>query len=452
MNITKENIDDLNAVIKLSIEKQDYEATVSETLKDYRKKANMPGFRVGKVPAGMIKKMYGKSILADEVNKILSKELTKYIFDNNLNILGEPLPNEEKQPSIDWDKDENFEFVYDIGMSPEFELILDKRNKLPYYEIKIDDELVDKQIEGYTNRFGENIPAEEIGEKETTKGNFVQIDADGNVVENGIVAENVLVSVELIKDDAVKKSFIGSKKGDVITFNPKPAFENDQEVAHMLNIEHEKAEGLDSNFTFTINEINKFQAAEINEELFKKIYGEETEIKTVDEFRNKIGDELKENLKYSSEYRLLFDAKETLSNKVGMKLPEAFLKRWLLATNENITEEQVETDFEHFRKDLEWSLIKSKIVKDNEIKVEDSDIREAAREMAMMQFRQYGMFNVPDEHLDNYADSIQQNEEEKRKLAEKKMEDKVVAFIKEKVTLETKESTQEEFDKLFEKQ
>jgi trigger factor len=451
MNITKENIDDLNAVVKLSIEKQDYEATVNETLKDYRKKANVPGFRAGKVPAGMIKKMYGKAVLADEVNKVLSKELTKYIFDNNLNILGEPLPNEEKQPAIDWDKDENFEFVFDIGMSPEFEIIIDKKTKLPYYEIKVDDELIDKQIEGYTNRFGENIPAEKVGEKETTKGNFVQIDGDGNAVEAGVTAENVMVSVELIKDKAIQKSFIGSKKGDVITFNPKIAFENDSEVAHMLNIEQDKAKELDSDFTYTINEVNSFQAAEVNEELFKKVYGEETEIKTAEDFRNKISEELKENLKYSSEYRLLFDSKETLSNKVNMDLPEAFLKRWLLATNEKITAEQIETDFEHFRKDLEWSLIKSKIAKENEIKVEDDDIRESAREMATMQFRQYGMMNVPEEHLDNYAESILQNEEEKRKLAEKKMEDKVVALIKEKVSLNTKEITQEKFDKLFEK-
>lgn len=451
MNITKENIDELNAVVKLSIEKKDYEATVSETLKEYRKKANMPGFRAGKVPAGIIKKMYGKAVLADEVNKILSKELTKYIFDNNLNILGEPLPNEEKQPVIDWEKDENFDFVFDIGLSPEFEISLDKRNKLPYYEIKVDDELIDKQIEGYTNRFGENVPAEEIGDKETARGNFVQLDAEGNNLEEGISAENVLVSVELIKDEAIKKSFIGAKKGDVIKFNPKTAFENEHEVAHLLNIEHDKAKELDSEFNFTINEINTFQAAEVNEELFKKIYGEETEIKTADDFRAKIAEELKENLKYSSEYRLLIDAKETLSKKVNMDLPEAFLKRWLVATNENITEEQIEKDFEHFRKDLEWSLIKSKIAKDNEIKVDDNDIRESAREMANMQFRQYGMFNVPEEHLDNYADSILQNEEEKRKLSEKKLEDKVIAFIKDKVNLDVKETTQEEFDKLFEK-
>lgn len=451
MKITKENIDDLNAVVRLTIEKEDYEATVKETLKDYRKKANMPGFRVGKVPASLVKKMYGKAVLAEEVNKVLSQNLTKYIFDEKLDILGEPMPNEELQQAIDWDNDETFEFVFDLGMNPEFTLNLDKRSKLPFYEIEVTDELIDQQVENYSNRFGQNIPAEVITEKESLRGNFAQLDAEGNVIEGGIQAEEALVSVELIKDEAIKALFIGKKEGDVVTFNPRTAFDNDPEVAHLLKIDQQIAADLVSEFNYTITSVETFVPAEVNEELFKKVYGEETEIADIEQFRAKIVEELKENLVYSSEYRFMVDAKESLVKKAKMDLPEAFLKRWLVATNENMTTEQVENDFDSFRDDLKWTLIKSKVAKENEIKVEEADILEGAREMAMMQFRQYGMMNIPDEYLDNYSNSILQDEEQKRRLTEKKVEDKVLAFIKEKVNIETKAISQGDFDKLFEK-
>jgi len=451
MNITRENIDDLNAVVRLTVEKNDYEATVNETLKDYRKKANMPGFRKGKVPAGIIKKMYGKALLAEEVNKILSRELMKYISEEKLDILGEPLPNEEKQPAIDWDNDQNFEFVFDIAMSPEINVTLDKRRKLPYYEIKVDEDLIDKQVESYTNRFGTNVAADEVGEKETVRGDFAELDAEGNLVEGGITANDVLVSIDLIKNEDIKKQFLGAKVGDVIRFDPKVAFENDHEVGHMLNLDHDASHELNAEFNYTINVINTFVPAEVNEEMVTKIYGEESEVKSVEDMRNKIAEELKENLKYSSDYRFLVDAKEVLTKSAKIELPEAFLKRWLVATNENLTAEQIEGDFEHFRMDLEWQLIKNKLGKESELKVEEGEIREMAREMALMQFRQYGMMNVPDEHLDQFANSILQNEEERRRMIEKKLEDKILEVIKEKVNVEEKEVTQEEFDKLFEK-
>jgi len=451
MKISKTSVDDLNVVVKVTIEKPDYEATVNETLKDYRKKANMPGFRKGMVPAGLIKKMYGKAALAEEVNKLLSRELTKYIADENLNILGEPLPSETQQEPIDFQNGADFEFAFDLGLSPEINLDFEKIGKLPYYEIKVDEQLIDSQIESYANRFGQNVPADVVGEKETIIGNFARLDEEGNVVEGGIAPENVQMAVQLIKDEAVQKLFIGTSVGDVLKFNPRVALANDHEVTHLLKVKDDQIETVDADFNFTINTINTFVPAEVDETLIKKIYGEDTEVKTVEDLRLKTHTDLKSNLLYSSNYRFLVDAKEALTNAAALQLPEKFLKRWLVETNEKVTAGQIEEEFDSFRKDLEWSLIKSKLGKENGIRIEEADLIVMAREMALMQFQQYGMSNVPEEYLDNYANSILQNKEQKQKMAEKKIEDKVLEVIKEKAHLDFKEVTQKEFDDLFEK-
>ena len=451
MKISKTSIDDLNLVVKIIIEKQDYEATVNETLKEYRKKANMPGFRKGMVPAGLIKKMHGRAALAEEVNKLLSRELTKYISDEKLEILGEPLPSLTEKAVVNFDSDADFEFSFDLGLSPQINLDFEKIGKLPYYEIAVDDQLIDNQIEGYANRFGENIPAEVVGEKEAVLGDFAQLNADGVVVEGGISTNNVQVAVQLIKDEAIQKLFIGAKIGDVVKFNPRVALANDHEVTHLLKVKDDAIESVDCDFNFTINTINTFIAAPIDEALIKKIYGDETEVKTIEELREKIHTELKANLLYSSNYRFLVDVKEALTNAAALTLPVEFLKRWLVETNEKVTAEQIEEEFGTFRKDLDWTLIKTKLAKDNEVRIEESDIALMAREMAQMQFHQYGMSNVPEEYLDNYANSILQNKEQKQKMAEKKIEDKVLEVIKEKSGLVFKQVSQKEFDDLFEK-
>jgi len=451
MQISKTSIDDLNIVVKITIEKQDYEATVNETLKDYRKKANMPGFRKGMVPAGLIKKMYGKSALAEEVNKLLSHELTKYIADEKLDILGEPLPSLTEKAIVDFNSDADFVFAFDLGLSPEIKPDFEKIGKLPYYEITVDSQLIDNQLDGYSKRFGENVPAEIVGENETVNGDFAQLDAKGIIVEGGIASQGVQVSVQLIKEDAVKALFIGAKVGDVVKCNPRLALANDHEVTHLLKVKDDQIDSVDCDFNFTIKAINTFVAAEINEDLIKKVYGDNTEVKTIDEMRERIHTELKTNLLYSSNYRFLIDAKEALTNAVAMKLPDEFLKRWLVETNEKVTAEQIEDEFVNFHKDLEWTLIKNKLAKENEIRVEESDIAAMAREMAQMQFLQYGMANVPEEYLNNYANSILQNKEQKQKMAEKKIEDKILEFIKEKSGLNFKQVTQKEFDDLFEK-
>lgn len=286
---------------------------------------------------------------------------------------------------------------------------------------------------------------------ENAIGDFAELDEHGNVLEGGISVANVQVSPQLMHDEEIKARFIGAKVGEIIKFNPKVAYANDHEVAHLLKIKHEEIESLNSDFNFTIDKINTFIPAEVNEDLIKKVYGEETDIKTVDEFRSRIADELKANLKYSSEYRFLIDVKDKLTKYVSMPLPEEFLKRWLSETNEKVSAEQIEQEFGNFRKDLEWNLIKSKLFKENELKVDEEDIRAMASEIAMMQFRQYGMYNVPAEYLDNYTNSILKNEDERNRMTEKKVEDKVIALVKEKAGIKNKKVTQKEFDDLFEK-
>ena len=450
MNITRENINELNAILTVSVDKNDYEATVNDVLKNHRKKANMPGFRPGMVPAGLIKKMYGKAILAEEVNKILSKSLTGYIYDEKLNVLGEPLPNEEKQPTIDWENQSDYSFVFDIGIAPAFEVKLDSETTIPYYSIAAGEDMISKQLDAYAGRSGENKVVDAVEEKDTVRGNFVQLNDEGNELEDGIKADQIVIAINLMKDEETKSSFIGKKAGDVMVFDPIKAYENKHEVSHMLNISHEEAENLSENFSFTILEVLRFEKAILNQELFDKIYGEDSGITTEEEFKAKVKAELEENFIYSSNYKFALECRDHLLKSIQFDLPVAFLKRWILATNEKMTVEQLETDFDNFMIDLKWQLIKDKIVKDNDLKITEEDVRSMAKEMALAQFRQYGLNDVSDEHLENYANHMLKSEEERRKLVSRKQEDVIIATIKNKVTLDMKEISYDEFNKMLE--
>ena len=448
MNITKE-VEGLNGVISITIEKADYESTVNSTLKDYRKKANVPGFRPGKVPEGLIKKMYWKAALVDEVNKLIANNLTQYLKDENLNILGEPLPNDEKQPDIDWDKEETFQFFFDIALSPEFDINLTKRNKLSYYKIKVSDEEIDKQVENYANRLGVNEAVEEVTDKDLVRGDFVQLDSEGNEMADGIKMDKVLFAVDRVKDGAVRISLIGNKVGNVVIFDPVKTFENRHEIGHMLNISQEDAEALNSDFKVTIVEILRFKPAEINEEFLTKIFGEESGIKTESAMREFIAKNMEENFEQSSNYKFGLDAKTSLIEKVKMDLPEDFLKRWLKAIDKETTAEQLDNDFPEILKDIRWQLISSKIIKDNNIEIKSEDVQNAAKEMARSQFVQYGLFNMSDEMLDNYAQEILKKEEDVRQLYRRVETDKVFDLIKSKVAIEEKEVTDKEFMELL---
>jgi len=449
MDIKRENVDEVNVILKITIEQSDYQEPVVKALDEYRKEAVIPGFRKGKVPAGLIRKRVGKAILVEEVNKILSDSLIKYIVEEKIPMLGEPLPNETIQKPIDFDKDESFEFVYDIGLAPEIKVTLDKRSKYDYYIIKVDKEMVDKQLEAVASQYGTNVPVEEVTDQANVWGDFIQISADGSETEDGIHREGALLAVDLIKEDKIKKEFTGKKKGDILVFDPVKAFQNRHEVSHMLNISHEEANNLESEFKFTIYEITVFQPAEINEALMKKVYGEETEVKTMKEFREKIKEELAVSLKQSSDYKFEFDTQAALLEKNPFELPEAFLKRWLVLKNKNLTKEQIDQDFDHFIRDLCWQIISDTIIKKYDLKVSDEEAQEFARQVALSQFQQYGMAQVPDEQLDSFAKMMLDKEDERERLYRKLYNVKIMDTVKEKTSIQKKEVSHKKFSEMM---
>ncbi|MBN1251447.1 MAG: trigger factor [Bacteroidales bacterium] len=454
MEIIKEQIDELNAVLKIQLKEEDYTPKVDTSLTDLKKKVSLKGFRPGKVPMGLVKKMYGKSVLYDEVNKMISESLTKYMSDEKLQVIGEPIPN-EKQELIDFDTQKEFEFIFDIGLRPEFEISLSKKLKIPYYEIKADGKIIDQYIDSYTGRYGKLESIDKVIETAVTKGYIDQLDSEGNILENGIGTDGTSILIEKISDKSEKKKFIDAKVDDVIKIDINKTFSTENEIASVLGIEKDKISELDNNFQYTIKEITNFIKAEINEDLFKKVYPKD-EIKTEDEFKNKIREEIKAITIKDSDYKFAIDSREKIIEKTDIALPEDFLKRWLLLKDENkeLTGDKFEEDFSKFLVDLKWQLITSQIAEKNEIKVDYEEVKELAVDLTKMQLQQYGaqpdMF--PQEQLEHFANEMYlKKEDEVRKLYDKKFEDKVVNLIKESVKLDNKEVSPDEFNELFTK-
>jgi len=448
MNIVKKDLDQNNAIVTLSIVKADYSEQVDKKLRETRKKANIPGFRPGMVPAGLIKKMYGKQMVAEEINKMVSDSLYNYIRENDVNVLGEPLPNVTEQKVIDFDTQEDFEFVFDLGIAPEFDVELTKKDKVKFYTITVSDEMIENQVKSYTGRYGKYIQEEVVEEKDMLKGELLEM-ADGKVNESGLKVTDATLTAAYMKDDAQKALFVGAKKGDIVTFNPTKAFENETEISSMLKISKEAAKEITSDFQLKIESITRYHESAIDQELFDKVYGEGV-VKTEEEFRTKIKENIQENLAADSEYKFGVDAQKMLVEKYNdLAFPDAFLKRWVLSSNENITPETLEEDFPKMIENLKWQLIKNKLEKANDVKVEKEDIDNYARKMAKAQFAQYGMIGMDDEIIANYAKDMMKKEETFRNIMDKVSEEKVLAAVKEAVKLENKEITIEEFNKMF---
>lgn len=445
MNIIKENIDDLNALLKVEIKKADYEGNIEKVLRDYRKKANVKGFRPGMVPIGLIKKMYGKAVQLDEVNKLISESIHKYIQDEKVEILGDPLPKTEDQELINFDTQEDFSFTFEIGLAPQFEVKLSKKNKVSQYQIIVDEKMKNDHIANYTRRFGEFRSYEKSGEKDMLKGNIEETDAP----DSGLRAENTTLSIDIIKDEKIKKHFIGKKIDDEIDFDLRKAFPNDYEIAGILNKKKDEVSDIKGKFKFTIKEINRFEPAEIGHELFNKVYGEGI-VNSEDEFTKKIEEEIVSSLKRESDYKLMLDIKKLALEKSDFSLPEEFLKRWLLKVNEKTTREQIDKEFDSFRNDLKWQLIRNKIAKENEIKISEEELQAEAANITRYQFQQYGLFYATDEQIGNYAKEMLKREEDAKKIAEKILEEKAIEKLKEVVKLEEKPISAEDFNKLFE--
>jgi trigger factor len=449
MNITRENIDDLNAVLKVKIEKTDYEAKVEEVLKDYRKKANIKGFRPGMVPKGLVKKMYGRAVQIDEINKIVTENIQKYLTDEKIEILGDPIPKADEQEKIDFETQENFTFSFELGLAPVIDLKLNKKNKVNQNEIIIDDKMKSDYLDNYTRRYGELRKADLTEEKDVIKGKIEAIDKDGNVIPDGPSVEETSMGIDIIKDKKIKKQFIGKTQNEIIDFNLKKAFPNDTEIAGILHKKKEEVAGLEDNFRFTINEISRFHPAELGKEFFDRIYGEGV-VNSKEEFMKKIEDEIAINLKRESDFKLMMDIKNLVIEKTDFQLPEEFLKKWLLKVNEKTTPEQIEKEFDSFRKDLKWQLIRNKVARDNDVKITEEELLKEAENITRNQFQKYGLFYATNEQINNYAKETLKREDDAKRIADKILEEKVILLMKELVKLENKSVTVEEFNKLFE--
>jgi trigger factor len=450
MNITKENIDDLNAVLKVKIEKADYEDKVETVLKDYRKKATIKGFRPGMVPIGLIKKMYGKAVRIDEINKIVTENVQKYLTDEKIEILGDPLPKADEQDKIDFETQEEFTFTFELGLTPDVELNLSKKNKVNQYEIIIDEKMRKDYLENYTRRYGELKKAEQTEEKDVVKGKIEAIDENGNIIPEGPSVDETSLGIDIIKDKKIKKEFIGKNISDSIDFDLKKAYPNDTEIAGILHKKKEEIEALGANYRFTINDISRFYPAEPGKELYDRIFGEGV-VNSQEEFMKKIEEEITLNLKRESDFKLMMDIKALEMERTDFQLPEEFLKRWLLRVNEKSTKEQIEKEFDSFRKDLKWQLIRNKVARDNEVKITEEELQKEAENLTRYQFQQYGLFYATDEQIANYAKETLKRDEDAKRIADKILEEKAILLMKELVKLENKSVTVEEFNKLFEK-
>jgi trigger factor len=450
MNITIENIDKLNAVLHMKVEQSDYETKVDDVLKDYRKKARVDGFRPGKVPMGIIKKMYYTPVLVDEVNKLVSESLFTHLQENEIKILGEPLPHLGEEKKIDFGHDSEFEFKFDLGLAPRVKMEVSGKDKVPYYKIKVDKKQEDEYADSLLGRYGEFVAVAKAGSDELIKGILVKVDKEGNEVENGIRVENVSMSLDMMKDDDQKVLFSGATSGDEVIFDVKKAYPNDTEVAAMLRIDKAQVAILEGTFKCRIEAIQKFEKATMGQELFDKVYGE-GEVKTEDEFRGRIRDEIGANYERESAYRFMVDAREVLIKKAKVDLPVEFLKRWMVETNEQITQEQIKEDFEKYEDDFRWQLIKEQLLKEQEITVSAGEALDLAKGMALNQYMQYGISNVPDDYLENYAKEMLSKPEEARRIYDQKAEEKLMAYIKSTVTVTEKEVSSDKFRKLYEK-
>lgn len=450
MNISLENTSIVSALLTINIEKADYADRVEASLKNYRKKAAMPGFRPGQVPMGLLKKRFGKEVMAEEVNKLLGEKLYGYIKENNINMLGEPLPNEERQPKVDFDTMEDFVFVFDIALAPEFKAELTSGDTIDYYQIEVNDEMVDKQVDMYAQRAGSYQKVESYEAKDMVKGLLAELDEQGNTKEGGIQVEGAVVLPEYMKNEEQKAIFNGCKVNDVLVFNPYTAYDgHDVELASLLHIKKEEAVDMKSNFSFQIQEITRFVKAELNQELFNQVLGEGV-VNGIEEFRAQIKKSLEEQLVSDSNYKLMIDVRKYLMDKVGqLEFPDALLKRIMRLNNPDKGEDFVEQNYAGSIEELKWHLIKEQLVKAFDIKVEQSDLVDAAKEITKMQFAQYGMMNVPEDLLENYAQEMLKKKDQVDHLVNKSIETKLAVTIKNVVTLNNKAVSVEEFNKMF---
>ena len=449
MKVSFENPDKINGRLTITVEENDYKDEVDKTLKDYRKKANVPGFRPGQVPMGMIKRQFGASVKMDAINKIVGEQINKYITDNKINMLGQPLASEAQQPQ-DLEKEGPYSFIFDIAGAPEFDIDLTNKDKVDYYDITVDDALIDRQVEMFASRLGKNVDVEEYADGDVVKGDLRELDDKGNTKENGLTVEGAMVMPEYIKAAAQKKLFKGAKVGDIITFNPRKAYkESDAELASLLKIEKDKVADYESDFSYQVTSIQRFKNHAVDQELFDQTFGKD-QVKDEKEFREKIAEGLKKQLEKESDYKFLMDVRKYAEDKVGqLTYPDALLKRVMKENNKDKDQEFIDKNYEASIKELTWSLIRNKLSEKAQIKVNDEDVRNAARETARIQFAQYGMNNVPDEYVNNYADELLKKQDTVQQFVDRAIDLKLIEATKKDVKLNKKSISLDDFNKMM---
>ena len=448
MNISFENPDKVNGLLTITVEEADYQASVEKTLKDYRKKANYPGFRPGMVPMGLIKKQFGASAKMDAINKLIGEQIYKYMQDNKIQMLGEPLPS-EKQEAQDLEKPAPYTFAFDIAVAPEFKIELNGHNKIDHYTITVDDALIDRQVDMFASRSGSYEKAESYEDNDMLKGDLRELDEQGNTKEGGVTVEAASIMPNYIKNEAQKALFNGAKLGDIITINPSEAYESEAEIASLLKVERDRVKDFKGNFSYQITDIQRYKKHPVDQELFDQMFGKDT-VKDEKAFREKIAEGLKAQLAVDADYKFILDVRAYCEKKVGkLEFPDALLKRIMLNNNKDKGEEFVEKNYEQSIKELTWHLIKEQLVADNQIKVNDEDVLNAAKETARVQFAQYGMNNVPDEYVENYAKEILKKRENVDGLVDRAVDIKLTDAWKKVVKLNEKEISLDDFNKMM---
>jgi trigger factor len=449
MEVTKEQIDDLNALLKVKIEKKDYQEKLDETLVNYRKQANIPGFRKGKVPMGMIKKQYGKSVLADELNKLVSDGLFKYIEEQDFEVLGNPIPKEDEEVKGDFENPDSFVFTYEIGITPKVDVKISGKNKFEYTKVKVDDKLVNKQLEDLTRRYGKLVSGEKVGEKDMVLGQFVELDEKGEIKEGGIMNSST-ISMEFIEKDAVKKSLVDKVPGDKVNVSPFDVSRGGEDTASMLGIKEEELGDVSDKFQLTINEVKVMEPAELNQELFDKLFGEGN-VKTEEEMRARIVEDLEKMFEKDSDKILTRRISNELIEKTKIELPDGFLKKWILASQkEPVSMEDIEKDYPNYKKGLKWQLIQNQIFKDNGIKIEQEEALNYTKGLLVNQYAQYGMPAPEEAELAQAAQQVLGNQKESQQIFDMLAEDKMTTFFKETVKLKDKEVDYDEYVKIAE--
>ena len=444
MQITLSEVKDLQAVLTMVVEPADYEEKVDKELRQLRQKADIRGFRKGMVPMALVRKMYGKAVMADVINKELGAGMGKYIEEQKLDILGEPLPNEELSQKVDFDNDTTFTFAFDLAFSPEMDVVPSQNETITHYNIEVTEEMVTNQVNRYAESYGSYVEGDEVQQGDILKGTLTE------QTENGIVKENAILNPAYIKDEEQRKRFFALKKEETLIFNPMQAFDSEVEVASLLDIKKEDVASHNGDFAFLLQGITRHQPSEINDELFAKVYGENN-IKDEADFRSHVRREIEENMKEDTDYKFGVDAKNAVMKRIAdVAMPESFLRRWVKATNEKMTDEDLDRDFPQMVEELKWHLAKSRLVKHFDIQVEKEEVEAYAKRVARMQFMQYGLAHVEDSYLTSFAQNMLQKEETVRNIVERVTENKVFEALKTSAKIEEKNVSREDFNKLFE--